>query len=65
MTVSKEEMKMVSQMALENATVTIAGLARKIAKDCPDHVRGRDALNAFADEILATNESAWPKGVGQ
>ncbi len=65
MSVTEEELKMVSQMALENATVTIAGLARKIAKDCPDHVRGRDALNAFADEILNTNERAWPKGKGQ
>ena len=59
-----EIMKMMSKLALEQATTALAAQARDFARHLPQEVTGEQALMAFADAIEMTNAQVWPNPKG-
>ena len=61
---NEEIMKMMSKLALEQATTALAAQARDFARHLPPEVTGEQALMAFAAAIETNNARVWPKPKG-
>ncbi len=55
-----DEFSLMSKIALEQATQTIAKHARIFAHEIPSDMSGRLALIAFATAIESTNKKTFP-----
>ncbi len=57
-------MRTMAKLAIEEATTFFAAQARDFAKNLPDDVGGRQALQAFANAIEKTNQQQYPTPKG-
>lgn len=58
-------MKMMAELAMEQAATYFATKAMDFANNMPSNVTGQMALVAFAAAIESSNAKVWPKGSPQ